>query len=619
MPFRQNKAFWLVTIAMLLQVGLVLRAFGPLLLHPGQYMLSAAYDGAKNAFTFQAYLQQPFARGLWWFGDMNYPFGDYIFYTDNTPILAVFLKLFSHHIHDISAYALDIYHCILIGGIFLSTALLCVLLRRILHSAVLVVVFSVMLPWLNPQTERLLIGHFNLSFSWVLLLAIWGLWQLYEREHEGRPIAGVVAVVTTGLTVAAFIHLYYLPIVGLCIGAFFVLWLASQKIWYRWRLLVAGAVLTLVPLLISFTVVRLIDGYYTLRRADMGFYEVPSLMFQFSALFKPYSYEKTHFIIEPVQPVAYESYGYLGAFALMSLVVALVVACFKRKAWLTVWQAWKQTVVFRFVLLLSIAGFLGVLAAVGTNYQIVPGQFVVYNYLSVFFYLSKITHMVAHFRAFARFNWPFFWAVNLGVLAGLDYWLRTSQQRWRWLLAVGLVVLAYIDTRDTLKHYRKSLVPNILTSAKNQPIVSELIAKLDPTVYQAILPIPYFHVGSEAPGLVIEDDDRQAIQAFQLSLRTHLPLLASKMSRTPPAQVRALLSMFRANRVAPALRAKLSRKPILVMVDQGFYNGSKRWVTTQQDPAAQGIFKAGARFIREKHLKLLAQAGTLQLYRWDLD
>lgn len=230
--------------------------------------------------------------------------------------------------------------------------------------------------------------------------------------------------------------------------------------------------------------------------------------------------------------MTYESQAYLGIFALTGLLTCLVAALVKRAAWQAWWQQWRQAWQFRFLQVLGAAAVAGVFVAFGTEYAIADNQFVIHNYLNISFYLQKLTAAATHFRAVARFAWPFFWAVKLAVLVGLDHWLATS--RWRWLAAVGLVLLAWLDTRDTLKNYHYSLLPNNLTNVANQPDVTQLLSAVTTSDYQAILPIPYFHVGSENLDLTIDDDDPHATHAYQLSLRTGLPLLASKMSRTPP-------------------------------------------------------------------------------------
>jgi hypothetical protein len=618
---RRPSRTGLLLAALLLQSVLVFRALGALLTEPGQHLLSPGYDGLKNYFTFQAYLQQPAANGFAWFGMMNHPFGDYIFYTDNTPLLALAVRLWSRYVHDVTPYGIDIYHGLLLLGFLASTALLVLILRRLLHYWGLVLVFSIGLPWLSPQVGRLLMGHFNLSYSWVVLLAIWGLLRIYDRQQAGQPVGKTVAGLVGAFTLISFLHLYYLPLLGLLTGSFFVAWLLPKG---RWRkqpsLTLAGTVLSGLPLVLSVLIVRLIDRYYSLRLTDPTGFNYPAWKLQVSALFQQYSYETTHFIIEPTAYVTLESQAYLGAFALFGLVALLVSWLFSRPATQRCWAAWGQTSERKFLTLLGVAALIGLLGSVGTVYDIFDGQYHITNYLSPFFYLHKLTDTASHFRTVARFCWPFFWFVNLFVLVGLDYWLRTSRHGVRWWLAAGLILLAYVDTRDTLKFYSRSLVPNTLTNAVFQTDINPLTFSLEPKNYQGILPVPYYHVGSENMDLTLDDDDPHSRHSYQLALRTNLPLLATKLSRTPPEHARLLRTIFDPTGPDAELRKQLvaNGKPVLVFYDQSYYDGSNDLAGRQTNPHARQLVEAGAAFPTNQHLTLLAESGKLRLYRWDV-
>ncbi|MBC6988393.1 hypothetical protein [Hymenobacter sp. BT491] len=606
----------LLGAALLLQAVLVWRAFGALLREPGQHLLMSTYDGAKNYFTFQAYVQQPWANGLRWFGQMNYPYGDYLFYTDNTPLLAVPVRLWSHYVFILAPHALDVYHALLLAGFFFSTALLTLILHRLLRHWGLVLLFAVLLPWLNPQTSRLLVGHFNLAYSGVVLLAIWGLLGLYDRVEAGRPVGRWVAWLVGAFALTGLVHLYYLLILALTTAGFFAVWLLRSP---RARTARVGAVLTLAPVALCYAVVRLTDGYYSLRREATGFNYGPWRL-QFSALFRAYDYQRVHFLVEPRDPPPYESAAYLGAFALFGLTLAVAVWALRPQAVRAFRAAWRTTPERQFLGLWLGASLLGLAVALGTEYDVADGQYKVYNYFSVFFYLQKLTGAVAHFRTVGRFSWPFFWAVNLLVLAGLDYWLRVSRWPWRWAVAIGLVALALLDTYDTVKHNREGLLPNVLTDPAQFPELAPLLQGLRPEQYQALLPVPFFHVGSEDLPLTVDDDNPHSLHAYQLALRTNLPLMASKMSRTPPAHVQALRTLFDADGPAPELRTRLraAGKPILVLFDQSYYDGTNPLSAQQSNPQARALIEAGGSFPARQHLTLLATSGKLRLYRWDV-
>ncbi|OON70808.1 hypothetical protein [Hymenobacter sp. CRA2] len=614
---RKPSAFGLTLTAALLQVVLLFRAFGPLFTAPGQYLFVEEADGAKNYYTFQAYLQQPWERGLRWFEGMNYPFGEYIFYTDNSPLLATAVKLFSHYIYDVTPYGLDVYHGLILSGMVLSTVLLMSLLRPLVRWWGLALVFSVLLPWLSPQLCRLTGGHFNLALSWVVLLGIWGTYQLYTRTEAGLSIRQPVVLTAVGLTLAGFIHLYYLPIVGLYTGSFLAWWLLRSGRWRQWRLLLASAAVTGLPVVICYATVRLLDGYFKLRLSTPTGFNYAPWRLALPALVQAYPYDKVRFLVEPETPVSYESKMYLGAFVLFGGLLLLVAVLSRPARWRQRWHDWQSTTGGRWAMRALGAGAVGLFAAMGTRYAM-GGDWYFNNYLSAFVYLQKISGSIAHFRAFARFNWPFFWAVNLGAVLALDYWLSTSRPWWRWGVVVALVLLAWLDTRDTLKAYRKGLLPNTMTNISRQPELTQLLQAVDARQYQAILSIPYFHVGSEDMDLTVDDDNQHSLRSYQLALRTGLPLMASKMSRTAPAQAQALASLFEGSAPAPELLAKLRGQSILVFYDEAAYNGARTPVALQTHERPRRLLAAAPGFISRNQLPLVAQVGTLRLYRWDV-
>ncbi|MFD2784250.1 hypothetical protein [Hymenobacter rubripertinctus] len=610
----------LVALALGLQVLLVLRAFKGLLLEPGQHLLVDINDGAKNYYTFQAYVQQPWANGLRWFSMMNYPYGDYLFYTDNTPLLAVPVRLWSHYLTDLRPYALDVYHWLLVSGFLLSTVLLTAILRRLLRHWGLVVVFAVTLPWLSPQASRLLFGHFNLSYSWVLLLAIWGVLNLHERAGAGRPIGRWVAGLVGGFVLAGLIHLYYLPLLAVVTGGFFAWWLLPRGRWLTRRpLALAGAVLTLVPALTCLLIVRAVDGYYHLRSKGATGFNYEPWKLQVSALFRSPEYNAVRFWVEARDQPSFESGAYLGAFVLFALTLYAAVWAVRPAAGRAFWTGWRGSVWWPFLGLLLGAALISLLISVGTVYNLNNGAYTIHNYLNLFFYAQKISAITTQFRVLARFSWVFFWAANLLVLAGLDFWLLSNRWTGRWLVAVGLVLLVVVDTRDAVKHYRHT-VPNSLTNARYTPEISQLLRSVQPGQYQAILPVPYFHVGTEDLELTLDDDDPHSLHAYQLALRTNLPLMASKMSRTPPEHLVELRSIFMPQGPTPALRSRLraAQKPLLVLYDQRYYETPDLLAAQRAKPKVRKIIDAGADLPARQHMTLLAQAGSLRLYRWDV-
>ena len=78
--------------SLIVQCLLIFAVFHHIILEGEQYLFSNHHDGLKNYFTYYTYLLQAKHDNPFIYSGMNYPFGDYIFYTDNTPLFAFLIK-----------------------------------------------------------------------------------------------------------------------------------------------------------------------------------------------------------------------------------------------------------------------------------------------------------------------------------------------------------------------------------------------------------------------------------------------------------------------------------------------------------------------------------------------
>jgi len=425
MPERGQR--WVnIAFLLLVQAILVLIVFSPLLLQPNKFLLSERnIDWLKNYFTFQAYLQQPFTLSLLKFEYFNYPFGEYILYTDNSPIFAIAVKLFSHYIYDVSANGLFVYHLFLVSGILISTFLLFRILACLIQDRACIFFFSLVLPWLHPQLFRLG-GHFSLSFSFVLLLGILFLLRSHQRFYAGKNIIRELYWFVPALVAVSFIHLYYLPLLLVLIGYFGVAWVL--KAFFRgenYRLLAAwSATAVIVPAGLVYGLIRLLDGYYALRLDGATGYSFDRNKLHLLALFTAYKHNHLNFnhYLTPTYNGDWETYGYLGTFALYAgcgLIIFWLVRYFFRSGPLA--QQLNQTNgKGSFLFLLGLASFGSLFIALGDYFTLFNSDINVPNYFNSFRYLKKITEKVTHFRALGRFGWVFFWFINFWVVYCFD-------------------------------------------------------------------------------------------------------------------------------------------------------------------------------------------------------
>src|SRR5205823_5602847 len=117
-------------------------------------MIVDGYDCSKSYYALATFLRQPLREGLLGHGQ-NYPFGEYIFFTDIAPLVSVPLHVLVQAVPALAPYGLYLFDVFTLSGLVLSTLLLLSILRRLAVPAWLAFVLSVVLPWLGPQTFRL--------------------------------------------------------------------------------------------------------------------------------------------------------------------------------------------------------------------------------------------------------------------------------------------------------------------------------------------------------------------------------------------------------------------------------------------------------------------------------
>ncbi len=133
--------------------------------------------------------------------------------------------------------------------------------------------------------------------------------------------------------------------------------------------------------------------------------------------------------------------------------------------------------------------------------------------------------------------------------------------------------------------------------------------------YQAILPIPFYSVGAEDYNYKMDDDEAWSNFTYRLAWKSNLPLMASKMSRTPLEHNLMLMNMVAYDRMDVRLKDKLTNKPILVAVCQKLLtdNSGKNIPLTGEGAR---IYAAALHFAERNHLPAIDSADGVTYYEW---
>lgn len=604
----------LLWLLLAVQFLLVSWAFFPYLYGSEAAVFFDNSDGLKNYFTLATYPTQPDSVSLFRYAQQQYPFGDYVYYTDNTPLLSVSLRILG-----IDTDTTRLLNALMALSLLISTGLCFVLLKRWTQQKWLIGAMALLLPWLSPQLMRLPMGHMNLSLSWVFLLGIYLLIRMYEAEEQDpsfRSWGKWGAILIGYLFLTAFIHLYYLAILGVMIGGWFVIWALFR--WGNWKMMAANLanaiLLPLMAILLVFGVIRATDGYYELRREAAQGYNWSGWNLNPDAQYTAYDFQSLPFPVRTSDIMNGETYSYLGNFALYSMLLLAVLAIFlpgrkgrfRRHFW--------QDPQGRLVMLIGLMGLVCWFTALGEYAILFQGNLRLHNPLSPFFYLSLLTDKATHFRCIARFNWVFFLTTYLVLIYAWGKLLGTNPARWKQGIIALLLLLAAIDATDMARNVHQNARPDPLTNAALQTELRSIFQDVNLEEYQALMPLPYYHAGSEDYTLTIDPVTPWATMILQASAMTDLPMMSAGLSRIPISHTRQLLQFAAGEGASPELASRLQSKPILVL----YSTDESHWqqVPPPEREPARSTLLAGKELPQRMQMELIRESGSLKLYRW---
>lgn len=497
-------------------------------------------DGAKNFFTLYYHISHD--DSALWFQGMNYPFGEQNLFTDNQPLIANALRFLNTFLpietHLLVILPLIIFSSYLIGALILS---------RIIHDTGVKPWFaalsSVGIMLLSPQLVRLS-GHYSLSYGFIIPLVI----ALLYSAYKSTAIKPWVALATT-MYLSGFIHPYFIAMVSLFVFAFRVVlqWNDGQlRQWKPWMqtLIYSFGALVLFQLTIILT-----DSIGDRPASPYGFLVYRATL---SSIFLPVA----QWYMEPISAVfpwldkrAAEGNFYVGVFAIIGAFWALfkIIKKFQIKTlYLSDLSSTRKFGLFIFIASLPI-----LLLSIGFPFFMPKTEV-----------LLEFSGPLRQFRGIGRFSFVFYYAINLFAAIEIAHFYQSEITKRSTSIVTLLIGLLWYEVYSYKTHIidYSSHGSNIM----NGQFWRE--ANINTNEFQAILPLPYFHTGSE--NFRTEDKQENITPSFALSLETGLPLTAVQLSRTSLSQTMNQLQLHRLLLESPSVLKQYNKKDLLLMVDQ---------------------------------------------------
>ncbi|HET6992665.1 MAG TPA: hypothetical protein VFJ43_15125, partial [Bacteroidia bacterium] len=265
----------------------------------------------------------------------------------------------------------------------------------------------------------------------------------------------------------------------------------------------------------------------------------------------------------------------------------------------------------------GLAAIAGLLAIIGIQlYRLARGRFKLifsltdHKVLNIFFWTSILLLFISfgepfvdghenwlfhigplrQFRAIGRFNWVFFYVVNVIVV----YRLFKVSQRNKFVLAATLFLIPAIllfDMYYNIKGKQDNLNNRIaeLSDVQNQIPEDRWLQNFNPASYQAILPLPFFQSGSENIARLSADQEIVK-QSYIVSLKTGLPVFGGVSARASLSQTAKSISLV-LNPTSPAavLNDIHDQRPFLVLVREGTLDENEERILHLSKPLANSV------------------------------
>jgi hypothetical protein len=599
-----KRTLWIVAV---ISTFLGIIYFGKLLLHPSDYIFAYYSDDLKNYFTLLSYLNLPRDGSLLHYTGMNYPFGDIIYYTDNTPLLSLPLKFVSE-LFGVRINPIPIFSYVVVMNFIATSLVLHLLFKELFSSKTLAVLLSIILPYTNPQAFRIISGTENLSLSIFIVVTLYLLYRMYCDVQDNKASYRNITLLSVLILTSVFVHFYILVIITAS-ACCFLFTNALLKISYR-KEFIKYMALTAVPVLAfiaAFLLVRFTDTFYELRNKTALGYDLPDWKLNLEGLYSPPKFLKIHFPYERFELLNAEAHVYLGSFALYGFFAAAIAALLYAKQFTT------KSKGVKFALTLFASSLVMLFISLGKEIEF-KGETVCYNYLNTFNYAADFTPMIHHFRCLGRFAWVPFWSINLLIAVSIDGLLLKRNR-----LMIGLFyVLTFFAIKDmtaTGEEYRRTIYDNILSTKYMPDEVLKLNNIIAGKKYDAILPLPFFLVGSEVYDRTLDPTYDYAIFYEQLASASNLPLMSTLMSRTPLPFNESLFNLFATSKMDSLLTEKMRGKKIAVVFSNNQYDERKNWIPIDSKDVLEA-FENSKKLPVNLNMNLVDSTNGYLVYEW---
>ncbi len=548
------KNSWALFVTVLATILLLLVGFKDVLFYPNQVLLTSGGDGIKNYFTYLFYIAQD--KGTH-FSGMNYPYGEHILFTDNTPFLSSIIAWSKNYFPFLVENSLGILHFILLANVPIAAIYIYKIMQHFGSKPWWSILSAIFIVFFSPQLFRIH-GHFGMALVVMIPFVIFQLVKYQEQTKIKYSIA--IFLVSSCL---AFFHLYNLVIIAFLVFSYLLsYWIIERKTWQqklRYSIPLLFSIGLSFVLFLSF--VSITDNV-----KDRPSY--PYGTFQYNTVGKDLFVSQTY--LGNVLKVIFgghesifdgEGNGYvglLGIVVVIFLIIDFVKKLINKKSNFPILKSLKPYHIWLLTSLWSLLFAMG--------------------FPLIFFkdLLTDAIPFLRQFRAMGRFIWIFYYLFMISSALFAYYFSQqlSIKNKNLWSKIVFVVVLGIwsVQLLGYFQYYHAlSLNFRKMYESFNDKNAENWTSFLQKKGYkssdfQAVIGLPFYHIGSEKIWIMDVNEGATSYNLFKTALQTKLPIVNVMMSRTSWQQTFEMIRIADGQFSEKTYYQLCNEKPFLILV-----------------------------------------------------
>jgi hypothetical protein len=538
-------------ILILLSSGFILFFYSSIVFHPNQYLFSPGGDGISSYYNSLYHIEHD--SSYLNFQGMNYPYGEHITYSVNNPLVTNIIKYFNSFIPGMSNYTVGILNFSMLFSFLLTAFFLFIIFDQLKINRIIAIFSSIAIMVLSPQIFRMQ-GHISLAYGFFIPLSIWILMQSFLKENK---LPWLILLFLNSL-IWIMIHPYYTGIIAaflLCF-ALFQIFIKSDTIKHRVLYSISLIFIAILPIILYKIFLISTDFHQCRTTKPWGF-----LIFtaEPEGIFLPHHppLRNLFYAIFNMNDQNWEGLAYIGLannIIISGILFFIFKIKFKEKLEISKSSFFQN----KFLNSAVSASIIVLFFSMGLPFAIYPK------------YVPDLFNFLNEFRTPGRFAWMFFYVISIFCVWIFNNWFEHSPDskisKKKYIILVLFIILPFIEAIPVHFDVSQSIsqTPNYLNPTSSGFEINESLDGINITDYQAIIPLPFYHRGSE--NFTKSPTDKILILSELLSFKSGLPLLSSYLARTSIAEAKNLIQILSPTQYSKPLKDEISgKKPFLIL------------------------------------------------------